>query len=65
MLIKIYRQYRVNLKYDVKKFIKPLAIMIEKYQNNYSVLNSILSLIEGILQVEYSKHLDQISMSVI
>lgn len=39
--------------------------MLQKYSNNYSVLLSILSLIEGVIQIEYSKHWEDLSLEVL
>jgi len=64
-LLRIYRQYKQALGFDVKKWIKPLAFMLQKYSNNYSVLLSLLSLIEGVIQIEYSKHWEDLSLEVL
>lgn len=64
-LLRIYRQYKQALGYDVKKWIQPLTFMLQKYSGNYSVILAILTLIEGILQIEYSKNWDDIAVEVL
>lgn len=62
-LLRIYRKYREAFP-NVRQWIQALNAMIERFSTQYSVLNAIFTLIEGILSIEYSKNWDPIAFNV-
>ena len=62
-LLRIYRKYKESFP-NVRAWIQPLNTMIEKFSNSYSVINAILTVIEGIITIEYSKNWDVVAVNV-
>ena len=63
-LLRIYRKYKNSFD-NVKSWITPLNLTLEKYNHDLSVINSALSLIEGVVSLSYSKHWDKLSLNII
>lgn len=63
-LLRIYRKYKNSFD-NVKSWIAPLNMALDKYGNDLSVVNSALSLIEGVVSLSYSKHWDRLGLNII
>lgn len=63
-LLRIYRKYKSSFD-SVKNWIAPLTHIISTSANDLSVLNSAMTLIEGVVALGYSKHWDAIGVPVV
>ena len=68
-LLRIYRRFRLNneieIQFNEKSWIKPLKVMLEKYASDHSVINSVLTFIDGIINITYDKKWDALSAPVL
>ncbi len=64
-LLRIFRKYKDNFEHNIKNWIKPLNLMLEKYATDLSVVLAVLTLVEGIIAIRYTKHWDVIGMNVL
>ena len=64
-LLRIFRKFKDSFEFNIKKWIKPLNLMLDTYKDESSVVYAVLTLIEGIISIRYTKHWDAVSMNVL
>ena len=63
-LLRIYRKYKDSFE-NVRGWIQPLNMMLERFSNNFSVLNAVLTLVEGVVSLDYTKYWDALSLNIV